>query len=387
MQPLARDGLSTEQVTRLVTSSSPTVSAGCELLRADLSVAADISDDLESGSVTQQLYATIHRACTLRLARELVWGVDLVRPFMVLSAEGMTVRVNVGVFALTTPERQVGESPVTYEVSGFDRVMLLARQVGSTYTIPAVVGTVPTTYRKALLDTFAAAGLTGVLVEGAAADDVLPVARTWPLVGTNEADPDQTTTPATWLRVINDLLRAISFRAVYADENGLYRCESYRDPATRAPEFTFDADDLATIVGEARTVTQDVWRTPNRWVFRWTNRPGGMADVEGDGKYTRTNQSDGPTSIDARRLTWTEVIDYEAASQAKLQDLGNRRVAIDRQATKQLKYPTGPFPFAGHADVFTVRDVAAEVSVKVQATGWSFDLAGSDVRWDWEAVL
>jgi hypothetical protein len=375
VQPLTADQL------KLLTSPAVEVSdVGCDLLNADLSFREDISDDLVDGQITWTLHATVHRAVRLELTRPLRWGVDLVRPHMTMTdrLSGLSSRWNVGVFALTTPERTVGETPETYDVSGFDRLHLLQRQVGRDYSVAAGV-----TYRQALLDTFAAAGLSGVLIDGAAADNTLPVTRTWRLVGDRVADPDQTDTPVTWVRVVNDLQRAWNGRGVYADENGRYRCEAYQAPQVRAPEHTFDADSPVTIIGEDRTATEDVWGTPNRWVFRRTN---GGTGVEGDGIHTIVNQSDGPTSINARGLTWTSVVDYEAASQAVLVALGNRRVVADRSITSRFKVTTGPWPCAGHGDVYAYRDVALGADRKVQAVRWGFDLSGSDVEWEWEVV-
>jgi hypothetical protein len=375
VQPITADQLT------ILTSPAVEVTAGCDLLNPDLSFREDISDDLADGHITWTLHATVHRAARLELTRPLRWGVDLVRPNMTVTdrLSGLSSRWNVGVFALTTPERTVGETPETYDVSGFDRLHLLQRQVGADYTVAAGV-----TYRQALLDTFTAAGLSGVLIDGAAADNTLPVARSWPLVGDRVADPDQTDTPVTWVRVVNDLQRAWNGRGVYADENGRFRCEAYQAPDVRPTEHTFDADSSVTILGEDRTLSEDVWGTPNRWVFRRTN---GGTGVEGDGIHTIVNQSDGPTSIDARVLTWTSVVDYEAASQAVLVALGNRRVAADRRLTSRLKVTTGPWPCAGHGDIYAYSDLALGSGTrKVQATRWSFDLSGSDVEFEWEVV-
>lgn len=382
MQPLTaapRDTLTTAQVTSLLTGPSLSVSAGLELLDANRNVVSDISDDLAGGTVERHMGNKIHGTCRLRLSRSLTWGVDLVRPYMTLADAGVTARWNLGVFALTTPERRIGETPATYDVAGFDRIMLLDRQVGATYTVAA-----GTTYRAAILQAFADAGLSGVTIEGAAADNTLPAAKTWPLVG-DSTDPDQTTTPVTWLRVVNDLLRAINFRGVWADENGAFRCELYRDPASRAPEFTFDADDVnTTIVGAERDVVEDVWRTPNRWVFRQTNRAAGApTPTEGDGIYTVNNLADGITSQNSRGLVWTSVIDYEAANQAKLVELGNRRVSLDKGVTRTYEVTTGPFPPAGHADIYDYRDFAIGSS-KVHAYSWALPLDGSDMRWLWQ---
>lgn len=377
-----REHLTVAQVTNLLQSHSLEVDFGAELLSPDLTLREDISADLENGQIQRNSNANIHGTCSLRLTRALRWGVDLVRPYMVLTDGSVTARWNVGVFCLTTPDRAVGEEPVTYEAQGFDRLMLLQRQIGANYSVAAGV-----TYRQALLDVFTAAGLSGVAIDGAAADNTLPAAKSWPLVADRAADPDQTDTPVTYLRVVNDLLRAINFRAVWCDENGIFRCSAYQDPKVRPVEFVFDADSAVTIVGEDRRVMEDVWGTPNRWVFRQTNRPAGApAPTEGDGIYTTVNQSDGITSIDQRGLTWTSVVDYEAATQAKLVDLGNRRVAIDRQLTTRFEVTTGPFPAAAHFDVVTLSDSAGGGTRKVQATGWSYSLDGGDVSWQMEAV-
>jgi hypothetical protein len=200
-------------------------------------------------------------------------------------------------------------------------------------------------------------------------------------------DPDQTDTPVTWLRIINDLQQAWNGRGVWCDDNGLYRLERYQAPSERAPEFTFDADDpTVSIVGEDRTVVADQWKQPNRWVFLWSNRPGGEQAVEGDGMYVYDLPDSDPMSAANRGLVWTKVYKYEAASQDVLEAIGARRVADDQRISTQYRVGTGPFPAAGHADVFTYIDSAIGGSVKVQASTWELDLLGADMSWTWEAV-
>lgn len=368
-----RDGLTAEQVTGLLTGSAVEVGYGVELLAPDLSVVEDISEDCSGGQVAWSLNATIHRTCTLALSRELAWGVALVRPWMSLSRGGVSAMWRNGVFALVTPETETGETPQSWTAQGFDRIMLLNRQVGADYVVLAGV-----TYRAALLAVFAAAGLTGVLIEGAAADDVLPVEKTWLLVG-KSTDPDQTTSVVTYLRIVNDLLMAINFRGVWCDHDGLFRCSAYRDPASRPVEWVFDKDLGTTILGDRSKVTKDVWAQPNRWVFRWTNAPEGT--VVGDLTYEVNLDAGDPLSAVNRGLTWTSVVDYEAASRAKLIELGDRKVASDMRTTTRIEATTGPFPGAGHADCYQVEGVG-----RVQATSWQMDLTGGDVQWSFEVV-
>jgi hypothetical protein len=49
----------------------------------------------------------------VKVSRELVWGVDLIRPYMRVTDKltNLSARFNVGVFCLTTPARDAGESP------------------------------------------------------------------------------------------------------------------------------------------------------------------------------------------------------------------------------------------------------------------------------------
>lgn len=374
-----RNGFTTAQITDLLLGPALEVDSGLELLDIDLNLIEDISDGLVDGSIAWSLNAGIHRTCDLEITRALQWGAQLVRPYMILSNGQITARWNLGVYMLTTPVVRYGSSPRTYEAQGYDRLMLLNREVGVAYSVAS-----GTTYRQALLNAFSAAGLTGVYIEGSAADNTLPATRSWPLVAKDEADQDQTDTPATWLRVINDLLQAINFRGVWCNEDGIFQCVAYQEPAVRAPEFSFDAnDEHISIVGEDREQVQDAWSTPNKWVFRWKN---GGTGIEGDGIYTVDESDTVNGDRLGRTLEWVSVIDYEAASQAKLVELGNRRVAADKRVVTTYELTTGTFPPAGHADIYTYADNELGAAQKVQAIRWKLSLNGGDTEWTWEVV-
>ena len=384
MQALERDGLSAAQVTALLTGTYVQVSTGCDLLAPDLSFVEDISDDLVGGRVARNLFATIHGTLDIALSRELVWGNALVRPWMTLTNKTTSARFDLGVYVLTTPERRVGETPVTFDVQGYDRLYLLEREVGASYTVAAGV-----TYRAALLAVFTAAGLTGALIDGVAADSTVPVARAFPLVGSS-SDPDQTDSPVTWLRIVNVLLEAINFRSVWCDERGVFRCHAYAEPSSRPTEFDLPADDeIATIVGDDRTVIADVYATPNRWVAIASNPPDGVVPSEANGLIqVRENLADGPTSQAERTpAVWPSVLSYEAATSAALAGLIDRRVASDRRTTVTVRMQTGTLPIAGHADIVALVDGAAGLFGRAQAIGWSLPLDGSDMDWTLEMIL
>ena len=362
-----RDSLTATQIIALITGPTVTVSTGLELLAQDLTVVQDISDDLLSGKVSRNCDATIHGTVSLQLSRELSWGTDLVHPYVLLDPDGLAVRFDLGVFSLTTPEQTFAESPQTFACQGYDRLYLLNRQVGDSYQVAA--GTdVLTAVRQAVSD----AGLSGVLLDGSASGQTLPTAMVWPLVG--QATDGSSTGPTTWLRIINDLLTTISYRGVWADWDGIFRSGPYVDPSVRGVEWTLDEGATSTIQGEDRTLTQDMWQTPNRWVFTQSNRdPAAAAPSEGDGIYTVNNVSDGPTSQDARGLVWAQQYTYDVSSQASLQALGDQRVAADKRVASAWSLKgMGPLPTVWHYDVMTL--MVAGGTYKVQGNSWDMDL-------------
>jgi hypothetical protein len=376
-----RGGLSEDAVRRLLIDSEVTISMGCELLDAQLRVTEDISDDFEGGELARNNEATIHGTCRLSLSRELTWGTDLVRPYMLLSNSTLTdVRFNLGVYALVTPERKYGNDPATFDCEGYDRLYLLDREVGDSYEVGA-----GTSYLTAVRQAITDAGLTGILLDGTAGEKTLPKAMVWPLVAANN-EGTESMEPTTWLRVVNDLLAPIGYRGIWVDQDGRFRSEPYKAPAQRPVEFVLDEGANTTIQGEERTLTRDMWKTPNRWVFVATNPPEGTVPSVANGYvYIVDNLSDGPTSQEARGLVWARRYEYEVADPASLVTLGDRRVSLDKQITATWNITTSPLPIAGHFDVVTL-DVEGS-SRKVQAHEWRMPLDGSDMTWTFDEVV
>lgn len=379
-----RENLTLEQVKYLLTAPAVEVDFGAEEVDASLNFAVDLTPDLVDGAVKRQMYARVHGTCDLELSRELAWGTALVRPFMILKSSNLSARFNLGVFSLETPVRDsVHESIETYSVTGYDRLYFLDRPVGDTYFVMQGTG-----YLKAVEDAIAAAGLTGVLLDSTAAAKTLPVTQTWPLANTSTSanGEDSSSEPVTWLDIVNDLLKAIGYRGLWADERGFFRSEPSLSYEDRGEEWHFDVDPLKTILVPQRTFTQDIWKTPNRWVFIQQNRdPAAAAPTEGAGIYT-VNDLDSPlTGQTARGIVWTRLVELDAADQTELVARGNRIVGLDKTNSAKLKVSTGPFPVAGHFDVYGYSDGVLPVS-RVLATSWSQPLKGGDVEWEWNVV-
>lgn len=367
-----REGLDEDAVRALLNADTLTVSAGVELLDLADRVVEDLSAFLVDGTVKRENAATVHGSCSLTIERELAWGRDRVRPYLTLSDGLRVARWNLGVFVLTTPEQRL-DPLATWAVDGFDKMNLLQGAVGDTYTVAAgaaVLGAV----RAAIS---AAGAGTNVLLDPAAEAKVLPAAMVWPLVENNSA---------TWVRVVNDLLATVGYRALWVDENGTYRAEPYVEPASRPIEWRFNVDDpTVTLVAEDRSIARDLWGVPNVW--RFVRRGLDVAPVEGAGFYTVRNSSDGLSSIaSVGREVWS-VVWLDAVDQAALVTQGTSQVNTDRAVTAVVTMKTAPLPIAGHYDVATITDAKlSPTPVKLQARSWELPLSGGDMSWTWEVV-
>lgn len=347
-----------EQIFALVTASNLTVGFGAELLDANDVLIEDISDDLMGGEIEHQNYADVHGTCSLILSRSLVWSTARVRPYQTLSGAGFTKTWPLGVYLLTTPETVLGSTPITYEVSGYDRLHLLQHPVGDTYVV-----TTGTAYLAAVRTAITASGATPttVLLDGTAEAKVLPAPMVWVL------DPAD---PTSYLRVINDLLAAVGYRGLYADANGVYCSEPYQSPLVKPPTWTLDLSDQRTvIVAEERTLKTDRFTETNWW--RFIRKGMDAAPVEGTGLYT-VDLSDSGTKIKSVQL-------INAADQTALEAIGDAIVQTARQVVQTLMLETGPLPLLGHFDVFIYRAPSDIGELRVQARSHRIPLEGGNV--------
>jgi hypothetical protein len=345
------------EILALIAGAQLTVDFGAELLDANDLVVEDISDDLTSGTVEHNNYADVHGTCSLELTRALDWATVRIRPYQTLTGSGYTQTWPLGVYLLTTPETAPGEDPVTYDVSGYDKLHLLQNAVGDTYVVTTGTG-----YLDAVRAAITASGATGLdpLLDGTDQDLTLPAPMVWML------DP---AAPASWLRVINDLLGAIGYRGLWADATGRYCSEPYQSPLTRSPLWSFDVSDQATvIVGEDRTLTTDNYVTTNWW--RFVQNGLDAQPIEGTGFYT-VDLSGGGAKVKA-------VVALDVAGQTSLVARGDAIVQSTLQIQRTLSITTGPLPILGHFDVVLYRDLDAGLDCKAQVHSWRVPLDGSD---------
>lgn len=374
MQPLVtpvRDHLTADQVVALIRDASAvSFAGGCELLTGlDLMVAEDFTTDLSGGSVSRQSYANLHANARLAIARELEWASAIVRPYITISDGSDTARFNLGAYYTSTPARDVTEFPYVYDVDCYDLLSILDDPVGDAYAVAEGTG-----YLAAVEDILISRGVQVYLIDQTNTATLLPTDRVWPFADN-----------ITWLTIINDLLAAIGYQGIWTDWDGMMRCQPYRTPSDRGPEWTYDADPLTSMLGR-RSIQRDFYDAPNRWIFVRSNNTDNVAPVEGNGKYTFVNEQVGETSVQSRGRIITKVVSLDAADQNTLVAAAQITIDADMQVPGKVTVSTFPNPLHWHFDMVYLADPAFGIPVSALSTQWSLPLDGSDMTHEWTLV-
>jgi hypothetical protein len=350
---LIPDGFTAAQVKALLEADEIEFDARLERVDFDLVWQADLTDHFEpdGSSVTWTARTGVHRSCTLQLTTELDWATSLVRPITIARAGGLELEVVRGTFLLHRVDRQASDAdPDTIPAQGLDRLELLNTEPGRTVRVAAGVS-----YLQAAIDLIveidpATDPAALILADQTNAGVLLDADRVW-----------EASRRHTYLAIVNGLLLAAGYRAVWADHLGRYRLDLYQTAALRPPEWTYDTtDEATTIVHPERSESAAWWDVPNEWVFV-RNRPAagvaGTTDDGTDGRLVVTNQSDGPTSIDQRGgVVRRRTVSVDAATAEALAAQAADVVADDSQVVRARRLTVDPNPLHGHLDVVQVID-------------------------------
>lgn len=367
------DTLTSDQLLWLI-QDAPAIETdfGLELISQDLVVLEDISEYCGGGSVSRGSYNDLHGTCSLTISRDLDWGAAIVRPYFTITADAVTGRFNLGAYYTARPEYSTGQNPPQYAVTGYDILSRLSGKTGSSFSLPA-----GTAVLAAVEQIFTDQGYTRYVIDQTASAKTLTSPYNSPL------DDDKT-----WLTIVNELLSAVGYAGVWSDWDGRLRCHPYISPAQRPIEWTYNVDPDESILSPERLYTQDLYSAPNRWVFVRNSDTDDVTPVEGAGIYTFVNQSEGPTSVDARG-GWiiTRVERVDAADQAALEARAQVTIDADRRISTTIRTKTSPNPLHWHFDKIALNDSNAGVSwADVLATSWTLPLDGGDMDHEWTVL-
>lgn len=222
---------------------------------------------------------------------------------------------HMGVFLPTVPAWSHDETGRRASIRLVDKTDILRSQVGTWHQIGAGRAIIPT-----VADIIRAHGETALAL--ADSPITLRTTLTW--------EPD-----ATWLTVVNDLLQAAGYGALWCDGVGWYRAEPYRLPDQRALAATYggelaDYRMLRTYQDEA-----DLSDTPNV-VVAISQGDGGKQGLRG---VARNTNPDSPLSVPARgREIVHTVTGLEAASQAVIDGHARRLLAEASEITRKATW-------------------------------------------------
>lgn len=216
-------------------------------------------------------------------------------------AEDGTVRPH-GVWLISAPERQHDATGTRVTIGLSDKTELLAGdETGEWVTVPAgtnVVAWVAVKIQE----------LTGEVAAVTASSATLRTALTW--------EPTET-----WLRVVNDLLAAVNYAALWADMEGRLRVEPYVAPGQRESVARYGFDDDDALMRSEWPEELPLWDLPTG-VAVYTE-----GDEEAPGMSARADlPAAHPLSAARRGRTVTKSEEAEATSLDVLQGIAQRRL-------------------------------------------------------------
>jgi hypothetical protein len=362
---MTTEATTTEEIIELLHAEGLQRSFGLELLDENDILIEDISDELRGGWVDRNNYGTVHGSCELQLSRPFTWETARMRPRITLVGAGLTKTWNEGVYLAPSPDTELGETPATHKVRGQDKLALLNRPVGESYSLAAGSG-----YLAGVRAIITASGVTGLapLLDGTAESTTLTTAMVWLL------DPSA---PPTFLGMANDVLAMLGYRGLYANRDGRFCSEPYQSPGVRTPTWTFDlTDQQKQMVREDRQMRRDELDRTNYFVFVRT----GMATkpISGAGLYIVDNSG---TGTKYKRTWWLPV-----ESQTELVSKGNETVEEMTQRKWTINFPCSPAPVLWHFDVVNYWDMQAGGYLKGQIMNWRQPLDLSDMAVQMEVI-
>lgn len=371
-----RSGFTTAQVRYLIANSaSVNTAAGLELVDMNGVLIEDISDSLETGTVSRDSYADIHGSASFELGQLLDWGTAIVRPYYLMTGPVSaaatsltTMRFNLGAYFTETPEENLDEDPQTFSVIGHDVVSDLDDPVGDGYSVSA--GVFVLDQCEAILQS---RGWASYVIDDDARAKTVLSAQTWTI------DDN-----VTWLGILNSLLSSIGYGGVWSDWNGALRLQRYIPMADRPPEWVFDVTDATGLMEQGRKRAKDYYNAPNRWVFYRGNATEQGQPENGAGRFEYINDTAGPTSVEARagRIK-TKTVTVDAADQDGLEAAAWKTIDADISLPSTVTLPTAPFPLAWHLDKYQVDDPAIGPLSDVTGRSWSLPLDGSSMTHEW----
>lgn len=386
-----RQELTAAQVRCLITEApAVTYEARLDLLDVnDAVVQVGLPFDATRSSVSRDVEAEQHMSASLLIAQALDWGSARLRLWLSLTGHAppsdlsaaeqaayppVTAMFNLGVYLCDTPEEKqdtvvydadAGTTSYEYEVTCYDKLQLLRIPLDEPFEAD-VEGTSVLDHVRVLID------LVGegerLRLDSSKEGVFHATGQFWPVDGST-----------TVLSVVNELLEHIAYRPLYTDIDGFFASDPVVPLSTQAVEWTYD-DGTYSVIGANFQRHFDFFDLPNRFIYVLDTPSAGLPD-EGDGRLTRLNQSDGPSSIDARGRTITGIYRMDANDQEALESKALADIERVSRSADRLRFSVAPNPLHfGRPDAGDLIAVDAyEVDTVYELRKWNLPLDGSNM--------
>ena len=348
MYSLAQNGYTWDEVLALL-KTSRTVTYGFDILdKNDVAIGEVHSPDCK---IFNNIDATIQRSCSLTIIedKEIDFASERLRPYMKLKTETGMLVYPLGVFLMSSPQRQAQGGAIKRTVECYDKMQILNDDRFDTrYTVPA-----GTSYTAAVANIVLSAGINMVNITPSQLETV--TALEFP-IGTSK------------LAACNELLAAINYYPLYADSFGFVRSKAYELPDGRSID-AFYATDKASIIQPGAQEELDIFGAPNKIVRYLENaeRQFMISSVTNDDPNSKL-------STVSRGRVITDIASVsDIANQGSL-DAYVARVMAESKVYQKIVFETLNMPNHEYNDCLYIEDKELDIAGKYTEISWEMDL-------------
>lgn len=355
MLPLARNGLTAEQVSNALhaKSGSRTVRFRYYVIRNGIR-AGEIPS--VSGTVRYSADDEIQRTASFEFAGEpeINWLTDQIQPVMEIYAGGFWAEFSLGIFVPSTPTRNLAGKWVHYTVEAYDRTIFAKEDCVTDRTFYAK----GTPYLDIVQNLILSAGILDT--QSTASSLTLPTDREFD-VGTSK------------LEIINTLLSEINYLPLSINSDGQAELIPYKEPNADSVTYAYRADDLSVLQSAADSVT-DLYNVPNIFIAVVSNSEQNPVKA----MYVNDNPASELSTVRRGRKIVSELYKPDVITSQEELDAYIKRIAFEQsQVYETANISTALMPIHEGREVLEIRH--PELSGIFEEIGWEMSLQAGGV--------
>ncbi len=312
---------------------------------------APIGQITATGTIDYNSTVSIQRTAQLQIVeeRDINFLSDRVKASQCIRTPLGTEKFPLGVFFMSSPARQAYVGTVRREIECYDMTLQLRDDKFTTrYKVSS-----GTNYGQAVSSILITAGIKDAIITQTTktlqSDIEFPI-------GMQK------------LEAINQLLKAINYNNIYANENGRLICEPYADPLFRTAQASYITNNKSIIFAGVKEEL-DAFNVPNK-VVRYLNTADRATLIS---ELTNTD-ADSPLSTVSRGRTIVDIKPVnDIADQATLDDYVKREMDSFK-VYERVYLETANMPNHGNLDCIYVVDNELDVAGKFIEESWNMNL-------------